>query len=839
MLRNLSNQSLPLRRTLSDNSPSNGSPRNGSIAGGFLGRIYSNKIFYYGPLLVLYCLFTSLYIDTGLNRSLFVEQPSVRNPSSDVDPKNSNPILLKNSASEESKNFPDLGVTGDGPNKDDDQPKPRLFLHVGPQKTGSSTFQSMLDKLSGLTGKLREDNIYYRHIMPEVGDFDCELDQWGGWHNCKASKSLKALIWSARDEGADLLLTDENLDENFAQGLRDAIDTNDWDVTVIVVYRRIHEWLVSWYNQIHKTTNLDSNGKVLFDKEGIPYRTEHTHWPDEGGIHIPSFASWYQDYTRHFGSEPSQLASRHRSIEYKSVYQQLFDNVILYNLHNEGSMVTNFICDIVRAYRTCDKLQNHVFDIEKINGSIHLEHDILSVLAHEQGLIPSTLSRSEVVKEVSNYIQASNKTIPRTCNAQISQQIRTWLVDTEKIMMGTNNWTEVKETDLLALYDSFVATGKMCDVDTKAVLEDEEWCSFFRSLGDVVKGNFVLHVGPIGGNTIFETLTTLSGEGKVLQSDNYTLLEIDIHDKSWFDCTDNRCMASPTFKSLLSSMSGKGKNLLISNDDLEERFIDGLKDAIDEREWNVKIVVGYVRLNQLLLTLYEQEYMQDDIDSKDQEKLSKWPSEGGKPIPSFNAWFIAFTENISDQKELEQLDLNLRDKYVSSFDDVDFYAYHQRKELVSNFVCHIIPKASKSCKAAKALDDDDSIVRGPTLLSDNTAESDILAVRAFEKGLIPKDASRTTVRNSIKAKLTSSSTTLSRICDSQVTKRLYDWMIESERNMLGDSFTSKRIAWINQDFQYVLESGKLCALDIEKELQKQQWVEFFRESSSAASLEEK
>ena len=74
---------------------------------------------------------------------------------------------------------------------------------------------------------------------------------------------------------------------------------------------------------------------------------------------------------------------------------------------------------------------------------------------------------------------------------------------------------------------------------------------------------------------------------------------------------------------------------------VSERFIDGLKDVIDEREWNVKIVVGYVRLNQLLLTLYEQEYMQDDIDSKDQEKLSKWPSEGGKPIPSFNAWFIA------------------------------------------------------------------------------------------------------------------------------------------------------------------------------------------------------
>ena len=188
--------------------------------------------------------------------------------------------------------------------------KPRLFLHVGPQKTGSSTLQSTLEKLSDLTDRLKDDNLYYRHIMPEAEDFDCELGQWGGYHNCKASDKLKDLIRKARDEGNNLLLTDENLGKDFSTGLRDAIDDNDWDVTVVVMYRRIHEWLISWYNQINKTTNKDPKGNVLYNEEGIPYRTEHTTWPDEGGEHIPSFSSWYEEYTRYW--KPAELVNNHQ-----------------------------------------------------------------------------------------------------------------------------------------------------------------------------------------------------------------------------------------------------------------------------------------------------------------------------------------------------------------------------------------------------------------------------------------------------------------------------------------------------------------------------------------------
>jgi hypothetical protein len=700
--------------------------------------------------------------------------------------------------------------------------KPRLFLHVGPQKTGSSTFQSILDKLSGLTGKLEHDNLYFRHIMPEEGDFDCELDNWGGWHNCRASDDLKALIQTAREEGSNLLLTDENLDENFVRGLRDAIDEKDWDVTVIVVYRRIHEWLVSWYNQINKSTNVDSEGNILFNKEGIPYRTEHTLWPDQGGVHVPSFPSWYENYTR--DKELSELAVMHRSIGYYNLYKTMFENVLLYNVHQEGSMVTDFVCNVLGAAHACDRIENHEIDIQKINGSVHLEHDIVSVYAYEQGLVPKTLSRAEVVEAVTKHVRESGKTIPRNCNPIMINRIRDWLVDTERIMVGKHDWSDATEKELLESYNSFVVQGKMCDVDTEAILSDKNWLRFFRLLGgNYDKRNIVLHVGTIGGNVIHDTLaTTMSGEVQALKNDNYTMVHIDVQG-DYFDCTQNDCKASPKLKSLFFSLEGTGKNVLVSNDDLGERFVEAFKEAIDERFWNVKIVVGYTRLDQLLLMMYEREYNYDNDNPNGD--YSKWPDQGGTPIPTLNAWFKAFAEDF-DSTKIEQLGVHLRDAYVSSFEDVNFYAYHQRSDLVTNFVCHLLPGATNTCKAAKA---ENAKAEEESPLFDNFSEADILAVRAYENGLVTKEYSRETVRRAIREKLRSTHKVLSRICVSRESLQLYKWMIESEKVMIGDKFTSKRIAWINQDFEYLLESGKLCALDVEKELSDELWHIFFRE----------
>eukprot|EP00536_Pseudo-nitzschia_multiseries_P010308 jgi/Psemu1/202869/e_gw1.309.24.1 len=158
---------------------------------------------------------------------------------------------------------------------------------------------------------------------------------------------------------------------------------------------------------------------------------------------------------------------------------------------------------------------------------------------------------------------------------------------------------------------------------------------------------------------IHDTLKTLSGEDGKLQQDGYTL--VDIHRDDHFDCTGEDCKASAKLKSLFSSFEDSRKNLIIADDSLDEEFVEAFKEAIDQRKWNLKIVIGYVRLDQLLLMVYNNEYNYENRDlnplrligeteSPDKEKHSRWPGEGGTTIPRFNQWFDTFAQESIIQK---------------------------------------------------------------------------------------------------------------------------------------------------------------------------------------------
>lgn len=261
--------------------------------------------------------------------------------------------------------------------------------------------------------------------------------------------------------------------------LRDAIDSSEWNVTVIVMYRRIHEWLVSWWNQINKTTNLDAEGKILIDSNGNPYREEHKLWPSEGGVYVPEFTAWYKEYIQYW--DASDLVGHHRSVEYYNLYKDTFDDVKVYNMHSGGDIVTNFFCDVIDTPNTCKKLQNNEVEMSEVNASVNLHHDILATYFYDQGLVNNGLSRQQVVTAIGDYVKRSHKEIPRKCDDSITNQIFGWLVESEKIMLE-DRWNENSEAELQSIFDAYVAKGKICDLDREAVLQDEEWQSFFRAL---------------------------------------------------------------------------------------------------------------------------------------------------------------------------------------------------------------------------------------------------------------------------------------------------------------------------------------------------------------------
>jgi hypothetical protein len=411
--------------------------------------------------------------------------------------------------------------------------KEHLVLHVGPQKTGSTTLQTAWYMPKGLSKVLKRDNYRYAFINPHLGYFNCKITDYGGYDDCEPSAMLRTLVRSAKESGQNLLLSDENLDAKFIRPLNLCIDRKHWHVTVIVVYRRIHEWLVSWYNQINKTTNRDVHGNILFDDYGVPYRMDHKWWPDQGGSEIPSFSAWYKSFTEHF--DRSDLVSRHRSIELVKAYKPVFDKVVVHNMHQEGDLVTNFMCEsLPGATNCCNKLKKGALQIPRENASIDLDHDIIAVGARKRGLLQKRSSRREVHDAVSRFVQRTGKAIPRKCDHEMIEEIRGWLLGSEKEMLS-DSWTEQNTSELESNFDTYVAKGKLCDVDLSRLFEDIAWLEFFASLDN--RPSLTLHVGPqrSGSTTLQQAWSSPNELADLLQQDHFSYQKIT-PERGMFEC---------------------------------------------------------------------------------------------------------------------------------------------------------------------------------------------------------------------------------------------------------------------------------------------------------------
>jgi hypothetical protein len=241
---------------------------------------------------------------------------------------------------------------------------------------------------------------------------------------------------------------------------------------------------VSWWNQINKTTNLDSDGNILIDANGNPYREEHIHWPDQGGVHIPNFSTWYQDFTNNW--DPSDLVEKHRSVQFYRMYAEQFgkDKIKIYDMHHEGAdLVIDFMCDIIpQADHSCLKLKEHEIMPRKTNPSVNLDHDILSVYAYDQGYVDKSLSRRQVVDAVGKYVKKSDKTLPRVCHPGMAKEIYDWLISSEEAMFE-DNWSPKRYQELTDAFEAFFNKGNLCDVDVEETMRDQEWVDFFQSLG--------------------------------------------------------------------------------------------------------------------------------------------------------------------------------------------------------------------------------------------------------------------------------------------------------------------------------------------------------------------
>ena len=405
--------------------------------------------------------------------------------------------------------------------------RPKLILHIGPPKTGTTSIQCGLARLSGTLAHM--DNYYYiGSPCAHKGDI-YNINNQTGSPPIRPIYDLYQYVDVARNPPAStmdffeqhhrqnhsLILSAEKFSslkdsERHLSNLRNIFPAHKWDVQIIVTYRRYYEWIPSMYHQT-------SVGAKRF-REDIHSIQDYVRqrW-DEGKNNqneistattkatATATASTITTKTTQVESLENIILKEHPTIRNVLTYQKKFP-VILFNCHQSNDnddLVTNFICHAVpEAHHTCNFIRASNMTYAKKHESHNADRYVLAREAHERGLLKEDLDPTSmrVIETKFNALYGDgNHSIspPQICLSK-EQEHFLWnisLASEEYIMTaiqkslfpsllwgdknGTFHDNEMKKQHLEG-FDAYKKNGKLCSLDLNQLLSSKEWIDVFQ-----------------------------------------------------------------------------------------------------------------------------------------------------------------------------------------------------------------------------------------------------------------------------------------------------------------------------------------------------------------------
>ena len=168
---------------------------------------------------------------------------------------------------------------------------PTFVLHVGPAKTGTTEIQSQIHQNKQVKQWLAEDHFA---VLTGLHRPDFYQEEH---HNETTSYSFPpAFVQAVRRQRVRGFNNDYHLfgsseyllqlSEEQCQLWKEQI-LPKWKLEIVLMYRRLHHYLPSFWNQ---------RFRYYRDKKGLPVHAKHYHWPGTNGdVRIQSFEEWYVD----------------------------------------------------------------------------------------------------------------------------------------------------------------------------------------------------------------------------------------------------------------------------------------------------------------------------------------------------------------------------------------------------------------------------------------------------------------------------------------------------------------------------------------------------------------
>lgn len=350
-----------------------------------------------------------------------------------------------------------------------------LVLHVGPGKTGTTSIQATLGK-NWSEAVFRSDHYKYignnGGILKRTLSYNCDNNNTVGCNHALSSELVDLL----EKEDRNLVGSNEflgSLNDEKRQAWVDAtrdkknVTRNKWNMTVVVSYRRLHELLLSSYNQHFKKNRINSERRSY----------GHHNWPGvQGNYKIPTFSEYLANEVD---------LNEHDSVRTYEAWGKDFP-VSIFNIHQEGDLTTNFVCQAIPdADRMCQRLTNEGPKETKGNdnrSTRFLDYDILAVTAYEKGLVHEFDKRYELSRAIQlqhKKLKRSKRDLPQACpnKDSLDQLYKASLkFETWALAFGVSK----PVTDFNASWNTILEKEKLCSVNATAALEQDIWREFFR-----------------------------------------------------------------------------------------------------------------------------------------------------------------------------------------------------------------------------------------------------------------------------------------------------------------------------------------------------------------------
>jgi len=370
--------------------------------------------------------------------------------------------------------------------------KRTLYMHVGPPKTATTSLQCSFCS-QNVTNLLLDHNIKYIGSCPPRS---CKLkeippgflshrfssfygtvtasDQAGievpklipsNWTEPRTfppiSVKLQHSLQQAYLDGHDAIIVYEGLHRprfNFLAALSRYLSPQ-WNVKIIVAYRRYSDWLPSKFNSVMKK-------KLRTKSWRQPVIPAFSLDLPERQPELVQFRDMMQKVERQ-DQHPTETIVRN--------YQHFFDDVQVWNIHEAGESLSQaFLCDVLHI--ACDVQ----WGPEAYNPSRNLEFDRLAVAAYRKGLVVREAKRKAVGTALAGAM--SKVPLPKKCWSEAdTEQLSTMSRDFEVSLFRHMNMT---------IPDPYPAR-RLCALNVNEALQEPQVAAFFQRYNEVAKRKYV------------------------------------------------------------------------------------------------------------------------------------------------------------------------------------------------------------------------------------------------------------------------------------------------------------------------------------------------------------